>query len=73
MAHSKGDDNRDKKEIEQYWEKDPLRRFTEEHAEEARHIQEEVKQRIDAALAELKLGASDTYRRRRGDGYSFAM
>ena len=53
MAHSKGDDNRDKKEIEQYWEKDPLRRFTEEHAEEARQIQEEVKQRIDASLAEL--------------------
>ena len=27
MAHSKGDDNRDKREVEQYWTKDPIKKF----------------------------------------------
>ena len=54
MAHSKGDDNRDKREVEQYWAKDPIRNFETKHPDEARQIQDEVKQRIDAVLAELE-------------------
>ena len=54
MAHSKGDDNREKREVEQYWTKDPIRQFINQHPEEARHIQDEVTQRIDAALADLE-------------------
>ena len=54
MAHSKGDDNRDKREVEQYWAKDPISKFVSQHPEEARHIQDEVTQRIDAALAALE-------------------
>ena len=54
MAHSKGDDNRDKREVEQYWAKDPISNFVSRHPEEARHIQDEVTQRIDAALTALE-------------------
>ena len=54
MAHSKGDDNRDKREIEQYWTKDPIKKFFGRYPEEAHHIQNEVTQRIDSALADLE-------------------
>jgi 2-oxoisovalerate dehydrogenase E1 component len=54
MAHSKGDDNRDKREIEQYWANDPISKFVIRHPEEARHIQDEVTQRIDSALTEME-------------------
>ena len=54
MAHSKGDDNRDKAEVDQYWTKDPIKKFVTRYPEQARDIQERVTQRIDAALAELE-------------------
>jgi 2-oxoisovalerate dehydrogenase E1 component len=54
MAHSKGDDNRDKREVEQYWETDPISLFVRQHPTEAQRIQEQVKQRIDTALVELE-------------------
>lgn len=57
MAHSKGDDNRDKLEVEKYWATDPIRSFINQHPEEARQIQDEVKERIDAAVTDLEAEA----------------
>ena len=32
MAHSKGDDDREQAEVQQYWKRDPLAMFESEHA-----------------------------------------
>jgi 2-oxoisovalerate dehydrogenase E1 component len=55
MAHSKGDDNRDKREVDQYWAKDPIRNFVKQHPDEAGQIEAQAKRRIDAAVAELEV------------------
>lgn len=54
MAHSKGDDNRDKGEVATYWAQDPITRFAAEYPREAQHIQEEANRQIDGILADLE-------------------
>ena len=50
MAHSKGDDDRDPTEIQEYWARDPLKIFADQHPEEAAHAEETARARIDAAV-----------------------
>ena len=54
MAHSKGDDNRDKVEVEQYWARDPVSIFIDRHPEEASQFQADATQRIAATVADLE-------------------
>jgi 2-oxoisovalerate dehydrogenase E1 component len=54
MAHSKSDDNRDPEEIKQYWEKDPLAVYVRENPEEAERLLREVRERVDAAVAQAE-------------------
>ena len=42
------------------WAKDPISNFISRHPLEARHIQDEVKQRIDTALADLEAEGSSS-------------
>jgi 2-oxoisovalerate dehydrogenase E1 component len=58
MAHSKGDDNRNKAEVEEYWARDPVAIFSNRHSEDARQFYIEATERIDAAVAESE--ADDT-------------
>ena len=51
MAHSKGDDDRDREEVKSYWAKDSLTRFSEEHPAETSRMLVAAKERIDAAVA----------------------
>lgn len=50
MAHSKGDDPRDKRELESYWAVDAISRFVRDHADQAGEIQRAITERIDAAV-----------------------
>jgi 2-oxoisovalerate dehydrogenase E1 component len=52
MAHSKGDDDRDRNEVESYWGKDPITIFTREFPEASRQIQAEIGERIDTSVAQ---------------------
>jgi 2-oxoisovalerate dehydrogenase E1 component len=54
MAHSKGDDDRDRKELESYWEKDPITIFTREFPEASSQIQAEIEERIDKSIAQAE-------------------
>jgi 2-oxoisovalerate dehydrogenase E1 component len=51
MAHSKGDDNRDKAEVDGYWAKDPLAVFLQEHPEEGKRMKARVDDRVARAVA----------------------
>ncbi len=51
MAHSKGDDDRDRSEVQSYWQRDPLERFSAEFPEHAAWIQQAIRTRIDSAVA----------------------
>lgn len=51
MAHSKGDDLREKSELEGYWAKDALTSFIRDYPQEAAAIQNAVSERILAAVA----------------------
>ncbi|MFN0010118.1 MAG: dehydrogenase E1 component subunit alpha/beta [Phycisphaerales bacterium] len=51
MAHSKGDDNRDIAEVKGYWARDAITLFASEKPAEAAALQEQIKARIDAAVA----------------------
>jgi len=52
MAHSKGDDNRDREEVQSYWDKDPLTIFARKYPKAAREIQADVEDRIDKVVRE---------------------
>jgi len=51
MAHSKGDDDRDVKEVEAYRAKDPLTKFSQDHSAAAARMLAAAKERIQAAVA----------------------
>lgn len=51
MAHSKGDDDRDREEVKLHWAKDPLTRFLEKQPAEANLMLAVARERIDAAVA----------------------
>ena len=55
MAHSKGDDDRPREELERYWAIDPLTQFEAEHPDEALQLrnrsEELVSQAVEAALS----------------------
>jgi 2-oxoisovalerate dehydrogenase E1 component len=50
MAHSKGDDSRDKVEVDGYWTRDPLSKFALEFPEDNEQIQNAVSARIADAV-----------------------
>lgn len=50
MAHSKGDDLRDKAEIERYWAADAISGFQRDHPDEAGQMRKAIAERIDAAV-----------------------
>ncbi len=50
MAHSKGDDLRDKAELERYWAADSLSQFQKNQPEEAAEMQKAATARIDSAV-----------------------
>jgi 2-oxoisovalerate dehydrogenase E1 component len=54
MAHSKGDDDRPREEVDRYWAIDPLTRFAAEHPEDAADLrsraEETVSRAVEAAL-----------------------
>ncbi len=52
MAHSKGDDDRPKEELEHHWRIDPLSRFESEHAATAKQMKERAHELILDAVAE---------------------
>ena len=52
MAHSKGDDNRDRKEVQRYWDKDPITIFAEKYPDDSRKIQADVEERITKVVAQ---------------------
>jgi 2-oxoisovalerate dehydrogenase E1 component len=53
MAHSKSDDDRDSREVESYWKKDPLRNFL-DGAAEAAAIRSLVKEQVDEAVGKAE-------------------
>jgi 2-oxoisovalerate dehydrogenase E1 component len=61
-AHSKGDDDRDPSEIEQYYQRDPLTKLEHSDPELFSSLDQQVKQIIDAAEAEASLAPLSTYR-----------
>jgi len=50
MAHSKGDDDRAVEEVQAFWAKDPLTRFSEENPDEAQRMLSAATKRIDLAV-----------------------
>jgi 2-oxoisovalerate dehydrogenase E1 component len=50
MAHSKGDDSRDHKVVQEYWKKDPIQRFISDHKVESEKMLANIKKRIDSAV-----------------------
>ncbi|MCC7009034.1 MAG: pyruvate dehydrogenase [Acidobacteria bacterium] len=50
MAHSKGDDDRDRAEVEAYWAKDPVALFLSQHAQ-AQALDADIRDRLDRAVA----------------------
>ncbi len=51
MAHSKGDDDRDKAEVNAFWAKDPLTVFARENPDESAALEATARKRIDDAVA----------------------
>jgi 2-oxoisovalerate dehydrogenase E1 component len=51
MAHSKGDDDRDRAEVDSYWAQDPIRVFETERPEEAERISAQIREQIGEAVA----------------------
>jgi len=51
MPHSKGDDERDKGEIEDHWRRDDLALFVRAHPDTARALGAQIKTRVDRAVA----------------------
>jgi 2-oxoisovalerate dehydrogenase E1 component len=51
MAHSKGDDTRDPKEVQKHWQRDPLTLYLESRTNEAASMQRLAQERIAAAIA----------------------
>jgi 2-oxoisovalerate dehydrogenase E1 component len=51
MAHSKGDDDRDRAEVEAYWARDPLSLFGQEKKKLARRLRSQAERRIDQAVS----------------------
>ncbi len=51
MAHSKGDDDRDRAEVDSYWARDPLTLFSGASPREAAQMQSRAMARVDAAVA----------------------
>ena len=51
MAHSKGDDDREKAEVDSYWDRDPIVQFAREMPEKAEEFEAEIKHRLDEAVA----------------------
>lgn len=50
MAHSKGDDNRDREEVQNYWDKDPITIFARKYPKASREIQADVEERINKVV-----------------------
>jgi 2-oxoisovalerate dehydrogenase E1 component len=50
MAHSKGDDDRPKDELERYWAMDPITRFTEQFPEEAATLKKGAEDLVSRAV-----------------------
>lgn len=50
MAHSKSDDDRDAREVAEYWAKDPVRMFLEEYPEEGERLRTWARQQVDEAV-----------------------
>jgi 2-oxoisovalerate dehydrogenase E1 component len=50
-AHSKGDDDRDPKVLQEHWDRDPLAQFVKAHPQIADQFQEAIQARLDRALA----------------------
>jgi 2-oxoisovalerate dehydrogenase E1 component len=50
MAHSKGDDDRPKEEVERYWSLDPLTRYTERYPEKAAELRAKAEDQVSAAV-----------------------
>ena len=64
MAHSKGDDNRPREEVEHAWAMDSLTRFAEESPVESARLREEAEERVSRAVdAALQAAFSDNGRR----------
>ena len=57
MAHSKGDDDRDQEEVNQYRKRDPLTRFTTAHPAEAQRISQSISDRVNVAVAQAESAA----------------
>jgi 2-oxoisovalerate dehydrogenase E1 component len=57
MAHSKGDDERDRQEIQSYWDKDPIAIFAREHPDVSVRIQAEIDERINTSVAHAEADA----------------
>ncbi len=51
MAHSKGDDERSREEIQEYWKRDTLELFRISHPEKVREYTARINERLDSAVA----------------------
>lgn len=51
MAHSKGDDDRNESEVEEYWKRDDLAKFLSSNRDIAARLEREIDARIDRAVA----------------------
>lgn len=72
MAHSKGDDDRDKNEVQSFWDRDPIVLFSQNQPDEFERIQQSVTARVDDAVADAESAAmaspsimTDEFARRR--------
>lgn len=54
MAHSKGDDDRDSREVQAYWDRDPLKVFFDNNPAKANCLQNEAKKRVNGAVAKAE-------------------
>jgi len=54
MAHSKGDDDRDRQEVQSYWEKDPITIFSRKYPDASKLIQTEIDERIDKSTRQAE-------------------
>ena len=50
MAHSKGDDDRDLREVQEYWARDPLTKFANENPKEAKDTQDWATAQVQEAV-----------------------
>jgi 2-oxoisovalerate dehydrogenase E1 component len=54
MAHSKGDDDRDREEVNAFWKRDPLKNFLDEHPAQAAEMRHRARACIDSAVAKAE-------------------